>query len=92
MDTTQLLVYLGFLLLFLHRPPDPREWAGALFAVGGFLLYLAWEAKSQYALPMIQLMVPYSAAGLILLVERTRRYARTLNQATHRLFDHWNIS
>ena len=79
MDVIQFTVFAGFLLAFTVRRTDTSNWGLALFAFGGFLLYLAWEAKSQYTLPMVQAMLPYAAIGLMAVPRMVGKLGEKLN-------------
>lgn len=48
---------------FGHNP-DPTELLLIVFTIGGFILYIFWEDKSQYIMPFYIAMLPYAASGL----------------------------
>ena len=45
--------------------------APLLFVIGGFTLYLFWEAKSQYVMVYVLALVPYASSGLLKLSNLT---------------------
>ena len=61
------LVFLGaagFVLLRFWRPNKIEECLPFLVLLGGYLFYLAWEAKGRYGLFFFVLLLPSAAAGL----------------------------
>lgn len=73
MDTFASIISFGYLAAFLSSKNKYKYWGIAFCITGGFLLYIAWEAKSQYTLPFVQLMIPYAAIGIQLLTESLTR-------------------
>ena len=65
-DVMQSVLFCAALIFFWsYRDRFPIElMAPALFAAGGGLFYLFWEAKSQYMLPFALILIPYAASGL----------------------------
>ena len=70
-DALQLLLLLGALCCCGSRKGAGFDfYAPVLYAAGGALIYLAWEAKSQYIMPFYICLIPYAAVGLSLLCSR----------------------
>ena len=71
-DVIQLLIYASAAYCFFeYRKTMPVEvMAASLCAAGGGLFYLFWEAKAQYTLPFVLLLIPYAAVGLVALKNR----------------------
>lgn len=67
MNYFQQLVFLGFTLglVLLWRKKDIKAALFPLIILGGLLYHLLFEAKSQYALSYIILMIPVAAYGFI---------------------------
>ena len=67
MNYFQQLVFLGFTLglVLLWRKKDIKAALFPLIILGGLLYHLLFEAKSQYALGYIILMIPVAAYGFI---------------------------
>ena len=91
MDVIQLLTLFGFLLAFTFSSINIRDRGLALFALGGFLLYLIWEAKSQYTLPMIQAMLPYAAIGLTAILDGLKTLGTRVDEAGQRVLDEMGL-
>ena len=65
------LIYAGAFLNFLLDQFRKKEPAGAfaglipaVIFIGGFLFHLVWEAKSQYTVVYVLLLIPYAVQGL----------------------------
>lgn len=75
MDGNQFLIAFGALYAFFRRKLRGRitpELGGlALFTLGGALLYLVWEMKSQYIFPFYLALIPYASLGLSCFVAET---------------------
>ncbi len=67
----QLLIYIGALawLLFERKESFVVNSFWAMCFVGGFLFHFVWEAKSQYALSYVVLLLPCSILGWELLLK-----------------------
>lgn len=64
-DVLQAMVLAGaFLCVLKNKSLTIWGMAPALFAAGGALLYIFWEAKSQYTLPLACALIPYAAIGI----------------------------
>ena len=48
-----------------------------LYFVGGFLLHILWEAKSQYVYPYVVILLPCCANEMSVIAERVRALAET---------------
>lgn len=72
MNYYQQLIFFGFALgiICLARNKSIRASIFPLIVLGGFLYHLLFEAKSQYAMPYIILMIPVAAYGFVLLSDR----------------------
>lgn len=72
MNYYQQLIFFGFTLglICLMRNKGIRASIFPLIVLGGLLYHLLFEAKSQYALPYIILMIPVAAYGFVLLSDR----------------------
>lgn len=79
----------GMLALLLRKHPDTPQESGAFAApsraalllpalclLGGFVYHLLFEAKSQYTLSYLVMMVPYAAFGLTSLADFAARLRR----------------
>lgn len=75
MNQHQQIVFLGALLgiLALFKKTDIRGCILPLIILGGFMYHLAFEAKSQYALPYFILMLPLAAQGFAAFFERLKK-------------------
>ncbi len=69
MQCTLLLFAIGVYLLFVHRKLSLETILLPLILLGGFGYQLLFEAKSQYALTYLPLLLPMAAYGLITLLE-----------------------
>lgn len=69
MNYYQQLIFFGFTLglLCLMRNKSIRAAIFPLIVLGGLIYHLLFEAKSQYAMPYIILMIPVAAYGFVLL-------------------------
>lgn len=71
MDIYQSALVLGATCLFFStRRPQIDGLVPLLVCAGTALMYLFWEAQSQYVMHAYVLMVPYAACGLPMLAER----------------------
>lgn len=72
MNYYQQLIFFGFTLglVCLMRNKGIRASIFPLIVLGGLLYHLLFEAKSQYAMPYIILMIPVAAYGFVLLSDR----------------------
>lgn len=79
-DTAQLITIGGAAVFSIAaRRKTPIElYAPFLYAAGGALFYLFWEAKSQYILPFYIALIPYAALGVHLVVQRLRSNTETV--------------
>lgn len=50
---------------------------GIIYVFGGFLFHMLWEANSRYIFPYSLFLLPYAAAGLVLLSDRIRTILST---------------
>lgn len=73
MDGYQALIYCGALICLLSKrfTATLEVTAPLLFVIGGFTLYLFWEAKSQYVMAYVLALVPYASSGLLKLSNLT---------------------
>lgn len=73
MDGYQILIYCGALICLLSKrfTATLEVTAPLLFVIGGFILYIFWEAKSQYAMVYVLALVPYASSGLLKLSNLT---------------------
>lgn len=67
MDGYQALIYCGALIYLLSKrfTATLEMTTPLLFVIGGFILYLFWEAKSQYVMAYVLALVPYASSGLL---------------------------
>ncbi|MBR3225737.1 MAG: hypothetical protein IKF78_10515 [Atopobiaceae bacterium] len=71
-DLAQSLIAIGSLAWCLrahknHNGTNPWQLMSLLYVLGGALLYIFWENKSQYTLQYWVFLIPYSASGLHIL-------------------------
>lgn len=78
MDGYQILIYCGALICLLSKrfTATLEVTAPLLFVIGGFILYIFWEAKSQYAMVYVLALVPYASSGLLKLSNLTGKIGR----------------
>ncbi len=69
MDCLQTLLTVSAAYFIIHerKRMDIGQLAGCLTPLGIGMLYLVWEAQSQYIMPAYLLMIPYASAGLVIL-------------------------
>lgn len=65
-DAIQLLTLISAIVVLLHsfKSRELEYIAPAICFIGFFLIYLVWEAKSQYSMPAYVLLFVYSGAGV----------------------------
>lgn len=66
MNLLQTLIYGGLVLwawVPTHEKRKPQEDLLAVILVGGFVFHTFWEAKSQYTLPYVVLVLPLALLG-----------------------------
>lgn len=68
LDILQTEINFGVLLYIIMKWRDADkasvyELFNAVLMIGGFIFYIIWEAKSQYAAPYYFLIIPYSVMG-----------------------------
>lgn len=74
MKATLLLVLLGALAGLLLERRRPERWLfPCVYLMGGVLLHLAWEGKSQYVYPYVLLLIPLSARALASLAQKMKK-------------------
>ncbi|WP_307998048.1 glycosyltransferase family 39 protein [uncultured Bifidobacterium sp.] len=66
LDCLQTLIaaFAAFGLIRNHKQLHIEQLAGALVPLGVGILYLFWEAQSQYIMPAYLMMIPYAGLGL----------------------------
>lgn len=77
MDVYQSLIYWGALLflLWMIRKKIPVEKLGLIIvAIGGFIFYIFWEAKSRYVFPYFMMMLPCACCGWDLFVQKLSQW------------------
>ena len=83
-DVMQTVLFFGFFIgsTILCRRRHTERWlllgVTALYAAGGGVLYLIWEARSQYTLGFAMMMIPIGAIGLSVVGSWIRCGARSL--------------
>lgn len=84
-DAVQTILLLSPVVVLLGRrgKTGPLQLLPVLAVLGFFLIYLVWEAKSQYALPAYVLLLVYAGAALELTI-------RFLGRAALRLRNGWD--
>ncbi len=67
LNIMQTLVWFGILLYLVLERKNLRleHLVLAITFIGGFLFYLAWEAKCQYTVPFYIILFPYAARGWV---------------------------
>lgn len=72
MDVFQSLLTIGsFVFIFFSRRKLSIEHMGSIIIpVGVCLLYLVWEAQSQYIMPAYLVMIPFCAGGIMVMSKR----------------------
>ncbi len=80
----QILMFLGVILWIILEEKDlfvDRSFFLLCF-VGGFLFHLFWEAKSQYSLSYVVMLIPYEVMGFGLFMEKLLAYLKTKSMET----------
>lgn len=74
MDVWQTIILLGAAaaLIRIAKGPTIQFLAPGLFAFGTAILFLFWEAQSQYILPAYVALVPYAGAGIVSMTDILR--------------------
>lgn len=77
-DALQFLLLIGtaFCLKFNNRRVGIEMLGPAIIPLGMAILYLFWEAQSQYIMPAYIMMIPYAGNGITLLSEEVFLFAR----------------
>ena len=73
MDSVQSIIAVGALtaLVALRKKLKSSQLLPILFVLGGAVLYIVWENKSQYMFPFYLVMIPFASIGLIHLSTKT---------------------
>ena len=77
-DALQFLLLIGtaLCLKFNNRRVGIEMLGPAIIPLGMAILYLFWEAQSQYIMPAYIMMIPYAGNGITLLSEEVFLFAR----------------
>lgn len=67
---TLILIGVCLCLFFRRKEQAAGEMLLGITVVGGLVFHMFWEAKPQYVLPYFLLLLPYSAAGYSMAVEK----------------------
>ena len=73
----QLLLFFGCLvwLLFVEKKTFVEQSFFMLCIVGGFIFQMFWEAKSQYSITYVVLMIPMAVLGLEMLIKKLDKHS-----------------
>lgn len=78
LDIFQSIILFGVMsYLALRRPQSMREYLFLIFFIGAFLFYAVWEAKAQYTMVYFYGLLPYGAAGYVILCRKLSCLTRT---------------
>nr|WP_274608233.1 glycosyltransferase family 39 protein [Bifidobacterium miconisargentati] len=71
-DVVQLLTFLGVVVLLISKRKQlhVEQMVPVIACLGMVLIYIFWEAKPQYALPVGWLMIAYAGCGLDVMADR----------------------
>ena len=79
-----LILILACCFLFDRKCRSEGYWYALLYFIGGFLLHIVWEAKSQYTYPYVFVLLPGCARSVISLGEalevRAKKYLPEITQ------------
>ncbi|RSX50888.1 glycosyltransferase family 39 protein [Bifidobacterium callimiconis] len=72
MDTLQFLLLFGTTVTVFYKRKELsiHQIAPAIIPLGMALLYLLWEAQSQYIMPAYIVMIPFAGAGLVITADK----------------------
>lgn len=81
LDTLQFLLLVGtaITLLLKRKELSIHQMAPVVIPVGMALLYLIWEAQSQYIMPAYLVMIPFAGAGLVILSDKISQVFSQIN-------------
>ncbi len=92
----QLFVFLGCILWLLLEPKECfiNKSFFILCIIGGFFFHLVWEAKSQYSINYVVLMLPLAALGFELLINSIaeKKDNHNLKDTINNTIRHINVS
>lgn len=77
MDVYQSLIYWGallFLLLMIRKKIPVEKLGLSIVAIGGFIFYIFWEAKSRYVFPYFMMMLPCACCGWDLFIQKLSQW------------------